>query len=113
MLSRKESKSRKRLFAERGDKKEDQRSIDKYVSQSGCTYKWLRKCYREYNWPFVFCEIAEQHAAENLSKFGVATRGADGAFRTLADVLRDIGEIWDELTQMEKDNLSFDLVMYR
>lgn len=113
MLSRKESKSRKRLFAERGDKKEDQRSIDKYVLQSGCTYKWLRKCYREYSWPFILCEIAERHAAESLSKIGVSTREADGAFRTLSDVLQDIGEMWDELTQMEKDSLSSDLAMYR
>lgn len=43
------------------------------------------------------------NATKILTELGVQTQNSDGSYRMLKDILEELSEIWNELTEQQKD----------
>lgn len=48
-------------------------------------------------------------AEKSLKNVGIAVRETDGDFREFKDTMRDLSEVWDDLSDVEKSNIAFNL----
>ena len=48
-------------------------------------------------------------AEKSLRNVGIAVRETDGEFRDFKDTMRDLSEVWDTLSDVEKSNIAFNL----
>ena len=48
-------------------------------------------------------------AEKSLKNVGIAVRETDGEFREFQDTMRDLSEVWDNLSEVEKSNIAFNL----
>lgn len=46
------------------------------------------------------------NATKILIELGIQTQNSDGSYRTLADILEELSEIWNELTEQQKDYIT-------
>lgn len=48
-------------------------------------------------------------AEKSLRNVGIAVRETDGEFREFKDTMKDLSEVWDSLSDVEKSNIAFNL----
>lgn len=46
------------------------------------------------------------NATKILIELGIQTQNSDGSYRMLADILEELSEIWNELTEQQKDYIT-------
>lgn len=105
MISKRESKYRQKLFAEKYCNKKEQQKIDKYIEENRTLFNMSYfKLYQIHRNPYsnpvgvnILCGVGMNMIKILCARVGVDIQNEDKSYKSTFDILEDLSRKWDQV----------------